>query len=78
MKAAKYEEKHRNVFQARKLYERALAELAVDEPFLIQFTKFEIKHKEYERANVLFKYGFEKLPKESQRKINHMYLDFQK
>lgn len=27
---------------------------------------------------MLFKYGFEKLPKENQKKINNIYLDFQK
>ena len=46
IKAAKFEEKHKEFDKARKIFERALSELgkeALDESFLIQFTKFEIK-----------------------------------
>jgi len=81
MKAAKFEEKHKEYDRARKIFERALSELgkeALDENFLIQFTKFEIKQKEFERAKVLFKYALERLPSDDQKRIQNFYLDFQK
>ena len=67
LKAAKFEESHRNRDQARLFYERALAELgpkAFDEYFFIQFTKFELRHKEYDRAKILFKYALDNIPKD--------------
>ena len=45
-------------------YERAIAELgdsAFDEELYLHFTKFEIKHKEFDRARVLFKFALENL-----------------
>lgn len=54
------------------MYERALSELGrdVDEDFFAIFARFEVKNKEFERANVIFKYGLEKIPKEKQKKLN--------
>ena len=81
MKAAKYEEKHRNFLKARLIYERALAELgsdALDESFLMQFIKFEIKHKKFDRAKVLFEYSLEKLPDTNKKRILNLFVDFQK
>lgn len=81
LKAAKFEEKLREYGAARAVYERAMAELgkeALEENFLIRFTKFEIKCKQFERAKILFKYALEKLPQEKQKRIHNFYLDFQK
>jgi|TARA_B110001450_G_C17375809_1_gene381633 hypothetical protein len=39
-----------------------LGKEALDENFLIKFTKFEIQSKEFDRARVLFNYAIEKLP----------------
>lgn len=67
LKAAKFEEAHRKRESARNFYERALSELgklAFDENFFIQFTKFEIRCKEFERAKILFKYGLDNIPKD--------------
>ena len=72
MKAAKFEEKNRLFVHARKMYERALAELgqeALDENFMIQFVRFEIKQKEFDRAKTLFRYAMEKLPQDNQRRL---------
>lgn len=73
LKLAKFEQKNREIENARAIYERALAELgreAIDENFMIQFTKFEIKQKAYGRAHVLFKYATQKLPLENQKRIS--------
>ena len=47
------------------MYERALAELgkrSFNEQFFIQFTKFEIRQREYDRAKILFEYALENIP----------------
>jgi crooked neck len=66
IKAAKFEDFHKRKDLARLYYEKAIAELGVDafdENFFIQFTKFEIKNKEFERAKILFKFALDKIPK---------------
>ena len=37
---------------------------AFDENFFIQFTKFEIRFKELERAKILYRYALDNIPKE--------------
>lgn len=54
---------------ARALYERGIAELelqdekksGLDEQFLLEFIKMEIKQKQISRADTLFKFSLEKL-----------------
>ena len=65
IKAAKFEERHRNRENARMIYTKALAELgklAYEESFFIQFTNLEVQDKEFERAKTLFKFGLENIP----------------
>ena len=81
IKAAKFEEYHRRRDQSRLFYERCLAELgptAFDENFFLQFTKFEIRNKEFERAKILFRYGLDQIPKERSQKLYQQYVDFEK
>lgn len=81
IKAAKFEESHRNRDQTRLYYERCLAELghkAFDENFFIQFTKFEIRHKEFERAKILYKYALDNIPKEKSQRLYQQFLEFEK
>lgn len=66
LRAAKYEEKQRDMAAARRLYERALAELGKDalndDSLFIAFTKFEVRQRDYKRAKTLFKYALDNLP----------------
>eukprot|EP00347_Sterkiella_histriomuscorum_P012460 403368491 len=81
IKAAKFEEQHRSKDQARLFYERALAELgpkAFDENFFIQFTNFEIRFHEHERAKILYKYALDNLPKERANRLYQQFLEFEK
>jgi len=81
IKAAKFEESHRNRDQARLFYERALAELghkAFDENFFVQFTKFEIRFKEHERAKILYKYALDNIPKDKSQRLYQQFLEFEK
>ena len=81
IKAAKFEESHRERDHARLYYERALAELghkAFDENFFIQFTKYELRQKEFERAKILFKYALDNLSKEKSQKLYNQFLEFEK
>ena len=55
-----------------------LGKEALDENFLIRFTKFEIKCKQFERAKMLFKYAIDHLPEDNQKRIHNYFLDFQK
>jgi crooked neck len=51
----------------RKIFERTLEELgqeALQEEYFIQFTRFEIRFKETDRAREIFKFGLENIPKE--------------
>ena len=81
LKAAKFEEKVRNKDGARTMYERALSELghvALDEPLFLAFTRFEIKCKSFDRAQVLFKYALDKIPKHKARRLYEEFMVFQK
>jgi len=81
LKAAKFEEKHKNREGARHYFERALAELGnavFDENFFIQFTNFEIKCRNAERARMLFKYGLDNIPKEKAGRLYSNFLYFEK
>jgi crooked neck len=81
LKAAKFEEYHRNRDSSRLFYERALAELgpkAFDENFFLQFTKFEIRNKEFERAKILYKYALDNIPKEKAQRLYQQFLEFEK
>ena len=72
VKAANFEEHQRFHANARLYFERCLAELgkrAFNEQFFIQFTKFEIRQKEYDRAKILFEYALENIPKEHCRAL---------
>ncbi len=81
MKVAKFEEKHENYGSARKIYESGLADLgnkALTEEFFINFIKFEIKQKEFERARVLFKFGLDNIPKEKSTRLYKFFVKFEK
>jgi crooked neck len=61
------------------MYERALAELgkrSFNEMFFINFTKFEIRQREYERAKILFEYAIETIPEEHCKQLSEQYLTF--
>ena len=45
---------------------------------MIQFVRFEIKQKEFDRAKTLFKYAMDKLPQDNQKRLQNVFLDFQK
>jgi len=53
-----------------------LGKEALEENFLMRFTKFEIKCKQFDRARLLFKYALDKLPETKQKRIRNYYLDF--
>lgn len=62
-------------------YERALAELgprAFDETLFLQFTRFEIRLSEHERAKILFKYGLDNIAKERAGRLYQAFLEFEK
>lgn len=42
---------------------------AFDENFFVQFTKFEIRFKEYERAKILYKYALDNIPKDKATRL---------
>ncbi len=44
----------------------------------MQFTKFEIQLREYDRAKILFKYALEQIPKEKSTRLYQKYLEFEK
>lgn len=81
IKVAKFEEKHRNRNGARKVYESAIAELGPDannEDLFLEFSEFEIRCREIERARLLFKYALEKISKQKAPKLYQRYIDFEK
>ena len=54
------------------MYERALAELgkrSFHEQFFIQFTKFEIRQREYQRAKILFEYALDNISEENSKTL---------
>ena len=67
---------------ARALYERGIAELelqdekksGLDEQFLLEFIKMEIKQKQISRADTLFKFSLEKLPPSQRTNIEKLNL----
>lgn len=82
MRAAKYEEKIKDSKAARRIFERALAELGQDafasDELIIAFCRFEIRQRNYKAAKTLFHYALQKLPKDSNKRLSNMFLDFQK
>lgn len=81
LKAAKFEEKHRNNQGARDYFQRALSELGehvFDEGFFIQYTNFEIRQKEIESARTLYKYALENISKDKSQKLYSAFLYFEK
>jgi len=81
MRVAKFEEKHENYESCRKIYESALADLgnkALVEEFFINFIKFEIKQKEFERARVLFKFGLDHIAKDKSTRLYKFFVKFEK
>ena len=63
------------------MFERALAELgkrSFNEQFFIQFTKFEIRQREYQRAKILYEYALENISKEHSKNLIEEYVTFQK
>lgn len=81
VKVSKFEEKHKNRHAARKVYEKCIEELgphANTEELFMEFTDFEIKCHEYERARELFKYAIQKITKEKAPKLYQNYINFEK
>jgi len=81
LRAAKFEEGIKERERSRLFYERGLAELgekALDEDFFINFTRFEIKSKEFDRARVLFKYALDQMPKPKASKLYFHFIKFEK
>lgn len=64
LRVAKFEIKHHNFSSARRLYESCLADLgkeALTEDFFINFIRFEMRMKEFDRCRTLFKFGLENI-----------------
>ena len=82
LRAAKYEEKIKDFRAARRLFERALAELGKDafatDELIIAFCRFEIRQRNFKATKTLFAYALEKLPSDASKRVSNMFLDFQK
>lgn len=81
LKVAKYEQKLRNFQAARDIYEKTIEDLgeeALKEDYFINFARFEIKNKEYDRSREIFRFGLEKIRKDKCQKLYHEYLTFEK
>jgi crooked neck len=55
-----------------------LGEDFMDERVFIQFAKFEIRLKEFERARALYKFALDRLPRSKSNALNEAYVKFQK
>ena len=74
-----FRSKHHNYESARKVYETAFGNLGIEsinENFFIQFIRFEMRNKEYDRCRTLFKYGLDNLKKSM--KLLDFYVKFEK
>ncbi|XP_069876598.1 crooked neck-like protein 1 [Dipodomys merriami] len=81
IKYAHSEEKHGYFAHARKVYERAVeffGEEHMDEHLYVAFAKFEENQKEFERAQVIYKYALDRVPTHEAQELFKNYTIFEK
>ncbi|KAH8929685.1 TPR-like protein [Atractiella rhizophila] len=85
IKWAKFEEERGKLDRAREIFQMAMEfygeeedELVKAQPVYNAFGKLEIRHKEYERARVIYKYALDRLPKSKSFSLYTSYTTFEK
>jgi len=81
LKYARWEEEQQQLIFSRNVYERSLNELHHEEKtekLLVNFARFEIRCKEYERARVIFMFALETLVDEDTTELKKEYINFEK
>lgn len=79
LKWARWESEHGTTDLVREVYTMAIETLGddfMDERIFIQFAKFEIRLKEFERARALFKFALDRLPRSKSKALNDAYVKF--
>jgi crooked neck len=79
LKWARWEAEHGTTDLVREVYTMAIETLGdefMDERIFIQFAKFEIRLKEFERARALYKFALDRLPRSKARALNDAYVKF--
>lgn len=81
LKFARWEEEQQQLVFSRNVYERSLNELHHEEKtekLLVNFARFEIRCKEYDRARVIFMFALETLVDEDTTELKKEYVNFEK
>ncbi|PVU97981.1 hypothetical protein BB559_001817 [Furculomyces boomerangus] len=81
LKWANLVDSHGNTDKVREIYGMALDRLGkeyLDQHLFIAFAKFETKHKEIERARVIYKFGLQNLPQSKSLSLYNQYTLFEK
>ena len=81
LKVVKLEVRSRNREGARALLERIITDLgneAMVEEYFLEFSRFEVRNREYERAREIFKFGLKEIPKDKAKKLYEEYVNFEK
>jgi len=81
IKWARWEDEHGTSDLVREVYEMGIETLGedfMDERMFIQYAKFEIKLREYDRARALYKFALDRLPRSKSRALNDAYVRFSK
>ncbi|KAG0667225.1 NineTeen Complex (NTC) component [Rhodotorula mucilaginosa] len=85
VKWAKFEEERGNVDRAREIYQMGFEFYGQDEEGIDKsqslysaFAKMEVRHKEYDRARVIYKFALERLPRSRSSQLYASYSNFEK
>ncbi|GAA6001131.1 Clf1p [Rhodotorula paludigena] len=85
VKWAKFEEERGNVDRAREVYQMGFEFFGQDEEGIDKsqslysaFAKMEVRHKEYERARVIYKFALDRLPRSRSTQLYAAYSNFEK
>jgi crooked neck len=81
LKWARWETDHGTTDLVREVFTMAIETLGddfMDERVFIQFARFEVRLKEFERARALYKFALDRLPRSKSRALNDAYVKFSK
>ncbi|GAA5877699.1 hypothetical protein JCM3774_006647 [Rhodotorula dairenensis] len=85
VKWAKFEEERGNIDRAREIYQMGFEFYGQDEEGIDKsqslysaFAKMEVRHKEYDRARVIYKFALERLPRSRSSQLYASYSNFEK
>ena len=81
IKWAKFEMEHGTTDIVREVFSEAVETLGEDfinEKIFLEFARFEVRMKEYERARALYKWALDRLPRSKSENLHKAYVQFEK